>query len=104
MLMRSVRSAGSASAESPPSRPARGSLGRLAGLATLIALLAAPVPLVRAAGFGATATTALADLSLPDDRQPILAEVQTDGVAVHAYPTDQSPVRRQANAGDLLRV
>jgi lipoprotein-anchoring transpeptidase ErfK/SrfK len=47
---------------------------------------------------------ARAELTLPEDGKPIVAEVTADGVAVLAYPKQDSQVRRQANTGDLLRV
>jgi lipoprotein-anchoring transpeptidase ErfK/SrfK len=79
--------------------------GVVAGVAAALALgvaLAAAGP-VRAWP-GGEGVEQRARLSLAEDRWPVVAEVVADGVAVRAYPKEQSDVRRQANAGDLLRV
>jgi hypothetical protein len=43
-------------------------------------------------------------LTIPESGEPTIAEVIADDIAIHAYPKGDSLVRRQAVAGDLLRV
>ena len=45
-----------------------------------------------------------AQMAVPDDHRPIVAEVAADSVSVYAYPKKDSVVRRQVATGDLLRV
>src|SRR5215212_2403445 len=69
-------------------------------LGTTLIASPAPVHALRTAPIA----TMRPQLSLSEGSQPIIAEVVADAVAIHAYPKADSLVRRQAAAGDLLRV
>ena len=82
------------------------------GRTTLVSLAAAlilgtgllPSPALVRALPATPIVTIQPELSVPEGNQPIIAEVVAESVAVHAYPKVDSLVRRQAAAGDLLRV
>lgn len=97
-----VDPAGARSSGGRPS-PCRTTLVSLAAALVLgMALLLSPA-LVQALP-ATPIVTIRPELTLPEGSQPIIVEVVPDGVAVHAYPKMDSLVRRQAGAGDLLRV